>query len=434
MVNRKRKLLKLGIMCLMPLLALLITISNSYAYYLNNDGDILSDNLIDNKSVYATGNIDIDYTLTGFDIENHSSLNWGQYATFSIDYLRTGSYTLSFDQNPTTIVYIFVDDVQIFGDGQTSHNHMSINIPINRDGANLNIRFYTNASITNLMLNEGIEKPYSAFGKWYSSSEYEISNYGPLYKVLNGTTARLYDFNSSQLSDFLNSNPIINETIEWNNNYDFKNSMIPNIRNAILNGSDELYNVDRPIVLLSLKTPLLIDNLSFYRMVSNEIRYIYLYFEDGSMESVSIANASDVSTKYSIWYNQNKKSLLYIAFDNEVNFDMVSSISQPAYNMVYSDAYNSGSYDGYKEGYNDGIKQSAPNSYIEGYNKGYDDGIQEDLESSGFRTLITTILSYPVNMVRESLNFEFMGIHVASVVLFIISLGIVAFVIKRFKD
>lgn len=406
----------------MPLLALLITISNSYAYYLDNTGNILSDNLIDNNSVYSTGSIDVVKTGTGFDIVNHSSLNWSQYATFDIDYLKTGNYTLSFNQNPTTLVYVFVDDVQVFGDGQTSQNHMSINITINRDGADLNIRFYTNTSVTNLMLNEGSEKSYSAYGQWIKSDKYQRQS---LYSLFNGKTCGLWSFYQDNIdTGVLVAMDTLNLDVDQ---VQLTLNDMPNIKNEIETQSDSgWFNTGRYYISIGLGKQQ-VNALIRFSEFSSTYQYIGL---SGSDRGLFDKNIYGTNESQSINVNTMGNEYVAIRIFNMIglnnNFNMQLSFSSSDYNLGYNDGYSSG--------YNSAMSGGNSDAYIDGYNKGYEDGVEEDLSSSGFKTLITTILSYPVNMVRQSLNFEFMGIHVASIVLFIVSLGIVAFVIKRFKD
>lgn len=92
----------------------------------------------------------------------------------------------------------------------------------------------------------------------------------------------------------------------------------------------------------------------------------------------------------------------------------------------------------YNIGYNDALSESNPdifqNGYNSGYQVGYNQGINESIETTGFRTLINSILSYPVNMIKESFNFEFMGVNIASIILFVVSISIVFFVVKKFKE
>ena len=69
--------------------------------------------------------------------------------------------------------------------------------------------------------------------------------------------------------------------------------------------------------------------------------------------------------------------------------------------------------------------------YNLGYQVGLNEGANQDLATNGFTALLNSIFSYPINFISTVFNFEFMGINVASILLFLVSIGVVLFVIKR---
>lgn len=87
-------------------------------------------------------------------------------------------------------------------------------------------------------------------------------------------------------------------------------------------------------------------------------------------------------------------------------------------------AYESGKEVGYNQGYEVG--------YEEGEEYGYNQGVNTSLSEHGLTDLFNTIFSYPINFLSSIFNFEFMGINIASLIMFIISIGILGWVIKRF--
>ena len=99
------------------------------------------------------------------------------------------------------------------------------------------------------------------------------------------------------------------------------------------------------------------------------------------------------------------------------------------YNQGYKDGYEVGKDDGFDSGFDDGKKEGIDI----GYRDGYRDGEESDFTTNGFKTLIGSIFNYPINMIRSIFNFEFMGINIYSIIVFIMSIGIVIFVIRRFK-
>lgn len=153
---------------------------------------------------------------------------------------------------------------------------------------------------------------------------------------------------------------------------------------------------------------------------------------------------------------QNDSLPLPITFNNEYTFNKIKlyntysqendvwnisfGTSQAPYNYYlgsgsqvsgYASGYQIGFNDGLKEGHYNGYQEGLDNSYSLGYQAGYNVGIQQDVTNSGFRNLFNSILSYPINFISSVFNFEFMGINVASIVLFLVSIGVVLFVIKR---
>lgn len=405
MKNKKRKLLKFGIMCLMPLLALLITISNSYAYYLNDDGNIQSENLYNkNTNIAFNKLISHDngnefYNFNGYYISDYipvnpltyySCNNWNSYYCWWYD----------INKNPVSVLPSNVTTA--FAPSNAYYLRLSSN------------------DIEDLMLNSGSTlKDYEPFGTWYNSD----NAFQPLNVAFNNCRVDLFNYNISNPSLVSSANLTIynSQLITLDN--------IPTLQSIILNDENTRYGLkfylNNPINYI-LNFQMNNNVYQVYVVLSNSVTGQVFSFEYGSnVENYNlVCNTNNNYYDTILYYTLLSPDYNY--FSMYVNTDSASFNN--GYNIGVSDGYDNGYSTGYKTGYNIGLHDSGD------YQRGYNDGVQQDLESSGFRTLITTILSYPVNMVRESLNFEFMGIHVASIVLFIISLGIVAFVIKRFKD
>lgn len=108
-----------------------------------------------------------------------------------------------------------------------------------------------------------------------------------------------------------------------------------------------------------------------------------------------------------------------------------------AYQSGYNDGYSNGYDDGYSNGedYGEmiGYENGKNDGYDIGYDSGFEDGEQSNFTTNGFKTLIGSIFNYPINMVKTIFDFEFMGINVASIIMFVLSIGIVVFVIKKFR-
>lgn len=78
------------------------------------------------------------------------------------------------------------------------------------------------------------------------------------------------------------------------------------------------------------------------------------------------------------------------------------------------------------------LKSYNGETYNEIYKKGYNNGLKEgDFEKNGFKAMINEIFSFPINMIKKSLNFSIFGINLASTIFFIISISLVLWLVKR---
>lgn len=125
---------------------------------------------------------------------------------------------------------------------------------------------------------------------------------------------------------------------------------------------------------------------------------------------------------------------------------------------AYYDGYDKGYLFGYDEGSSDGMTEGLEQGYnsgyyqgtTDGYNAGYAEGTEEmefyceqnylqgfhegQIEGQGnVETLLGSILEAPVNFIKSVFYFEIMGINIASLVLFGITIAIVVFVIRKLR-
>lgn len=117
--------------------------------------------------------------------------------------------------------------------------------------------------------------------------------------------------------------------------------------------------------------------------------------------------------------------------------DTTSLYFDNSYDVAYTKGYENGKIDGYEDGrdYGEtiGYENGKNDGYDSGYNQGVKDGESKDFATNGFKTLIGSIFNFPINMIRSVFNFDFMGINIASLITFIISIVIVIFIVKKFK-
>lgn len=205
----------------------------------------------------------------------------------------------------------------------------------------------------------------------------------------------------------------------------------------------------------------------------NSFHSISLSYSDNTTSFVPIDWGSRVSYGTTFYIQVEPKKLLYITFGSStghrfntfkpIRFSLITaynplsgsfysvgdyhySIGGPAYldylnyldlqgstSDIYNNGYNNGYDSGYSAGVINGESQGYNNGYDSGYYSGYSAGQQSTFADTAFPGLFKSIINYPIEMIKSFLNFEFMGINLFSVVVFILSIGIVAFVIKRFK-
>lgn len=137
---------------------------------------------------------------------------------------------------------------------------------------------------------------------------------------------------------------------------------------------------------------------------------------------------------------QNSEMLFSYVYHGALN-DCANNHEQIEY-----EARTSGYSQGYINGKNDAEAQMTIEkleSYSEGYNLGLEEGKVEGLqlgyaqyeEEKGsiydLKDLIFTIINAPFNIIKGALNFEVFGVNVSGLVLFLVSCGLVVFVLKK---
>lgn len=252
---------------------------------------------------------------------------------------------------------------------------------------------------------------YNAISAYYSNSVV-------YYSQDNGST---YQSMMSQgvSTSIVNNNLRVEKTSPWGSNYlyfvriDFTSAFSlkkvsfyganrPNPTNVVVND-----------ILFSGWNYTIVDNVS-YLYIDNIYQFtneIYVYF--------SIDSYTNGGNRY---------------------FDILIEGVQTSFE-AYQNGYNDGYQNGYNEGYEQGglivgqekFEQGEQMGYDIGYQYGFADGEENSFESTGFKNLLSSIFDYPINMIRGVFDFNFMGVNIASLIMFIVSIGIVIFVIRRFR-
>lgn len=144
----------------------------------------------------------------------------------------------------------------------------------------------------------------------------------------------------------------------------------------------------------------------------------YDYFPAVSSSVDEDGKCADVGLQLYSKHN-NAGSSLYLNFSFSV-----SNISNVDTSLAYNQGYEKGKNDWYQQGKKDGEKI--------GYDKGHLDGMNEDFTNNALINLFDSILSAPVKIIQNSLNFELFGVNFANLAFGIITISMIVFVISFF--
>lgn len=450
--------LKILILSIITCLFLLTGVGTTYAYSIQPDGNLKSDNLINLNSFtqssylnYSTGEIvsDSDY-----------------YWTSPLIYVETGTNDFSFscsqkyinDYPDLEMSFCAYDLFQKFIGG----HYFNYNSNKTSFSFTAGVRFIrimlcfddiTQGLGFEFMLNEGFNEylPYEPYGLFYSQSNYNTLQ--DKYDKLAQDNVLLQNAYQGLLDELnIYNNYVI---YGWGTFIDslFVYDLITdtNVKLTFQQLIDGKYLVNNVLDIPKLLNEIQSDPNHRFRLTftfNENFSSKYWYLNSASSTGLNLscvlisASGKEYSFKISYFPNEvilgsNYDSIKNIITDNitllTITGDGVensSSISLGNNDSIsFSSGYSNGYQVGYEKGSTDGYEKGYDVGNIEGYNK----GVEQDFASSGFSSLLQSILSFPVNLVKNSLNFEFMGINIASLIMFIISISIVAFVIKRFK-
>lgn len=360
-------------------------------YHLDNDGNLVSENLFNIDNILNDGtNRQCLLTLTSGSVYT-ASVNINAHIRFQ--YYDNGTYGSNVFEDIWS-----VNDVRTF---TPTSNTIVV------------IIFDYNANI-NLMVNSGSSAlPYEPYGIWYNNKAYDnILKMASYAQLISNSYTNL-------------------KTIDTIGDHVYRGV---NYVDTAINFPEEY------------------DNVQYYRlMFNNDIKvysgYIFSIVTFGFDYTIQFYNLDTLvyslptsaltsEDNYRSFYTFNE----VFTFNNiRINNDGTNfTEDSPLINLVST---NSGyelsrQYDkGYSDGFANGSIVSDSVSYQNGYNTGYQIGLNEgasqDLATNGFTALLNSIFSYPINFISTVFNFNFMGINVASLLLFLVSIGVVLFVVKR---
>lgn len=466
MIKKRNVFKKLGLLAFSFACAIFAFIVPSYAYSEDNSGNLVSDNLVNYKEINSSKFTDLG--------NNSFKLNWGgSVSTITLPYSSfeaNTQYSLTITKISGANYWAFqfywnyADNTsERFTNNQgVSYGTYSYTSALNKTLLSITIVLNYEADFKDLMLNKGNPKPFEPYGKTYYNERYitdasvlDYTNiakayfshpYGNFSNPSKAYTAFIYNGKYGYLWDAYN-------LFDWNDFEYVVNGSDTYIKDKIYSNYGSLYKtewnawdlitlggtstghytaIDTIATTLTYEfiTPVNLINIGFDFA---SFDYINFYDSRGNMLG-SVSKNDNVAVSYnnvSKIVGERKISDL-----PEDTLYIVSSLSSGYYDFGYKDGYNKG----YNEGLKDGEEESFSIGYQEGYregkidghDEGYNEALGEDLTTRGFWGLLNSIFSYPVNMIKSVFNFEFMGINIASLITFVISLVIVALIVRKF--
>lgn len=213
-------------------------------------------------------------------------------------------------------------------------------------------------------------------------------------------------------------------------------------------------------VTISFDNGVLWSNDLFYfkfntSVVANQLPYdAYLLTVENSSQNYNVSfvernglwywNTSTNLDGYSvsdISFKINNQHISYYNFLEGYNTTLNNNIQTFGTNQAsYDRGFDDGYIDGIDDGYSDGIAQSSQVSWMEGhsagynvgrkvgYNVGYEDGLLDDFR---FYDLFFSLFDAQLNVFKSIVSFEIFGVNVAGFVLGLVTIGVVAFVIRK---
>lgn len=421
MVRKKKFILKAIILCLMPVLMLALFVGKTYAYYIDDNGNIQSNNLFNIDKATHFGSLTInDGIVGGSDTKPYFAFQVQLYNDDTLyrstdvgDYYSARGVSYTFTKNPNFNYIQFghngsMNDVKLrYYVGDLSNGSYTLTMYLVSTGAYKEFK--------EIMLSKGATGMlYEPYGTWFASNS---NSY--IYYLVNNATVELYGTNERGGT----YNYIMNESYKYVEGNLIDYSGIPDIYDYIYNHDDYYFRIK-----FKLQQPT--NHIITFSFSDNLIAYTAVLLNSTNGQSYTFIRSDDT-------YNLKCDTSSY--YYDTITVDGFYSSDYITFNMFISDdsySYTKGYDTGYSEGYSDGhdvgYDESFDRGQAYGYQQGYNAGANSNLETNGMKTLFNSILSFPVNMIKSVFNFEFMGINIASVIMFVISIGIVAFVIKKF--
>ncbi len=420
----------------------------SYAYTEDNQGNLKSDNIYNIGSYNGTIN-GVSMNLSNQTLTlNGTSTNgsWNNRSELSLT-LPSGTYTMQWFTNYVGNNVGF--GLRSSGSGLTELYQLNTQryktFTINQETTFTSVIWWEGANMSfdnvkiSCMVYKGNYKAYSSFepyGKvYYSQNNFDnaLNNDYGIFRLCSSIDLTLTHSDNSNIDTFhwgsilelINDKSYItcnNGTFSCNNGL-LKNDLLGGSSNATAKWQ---FNFSGKFPLVKRFSSLIASGYDLRYQLVDEKGKLFAY---DNIVNDKIVDLTEFNS-YQIGYIQLYTGAVGVA----VNFTTLYFSSD--YDIAFTNGFNSG----YEEGIKDGEEESFSVGYQEGYregkidghDEGYKEALGEDLTTRGFWGLLNSIFSFPVNMIKSVFNFEFMGINIASLITFIISIVIVALVVRKF--
>lgn len=117
-------------------------------------------------------------------------------------------------------------------------------------------------------------------------------------------------------------------------------------------------------------------------------------------------------------------------FTNQTAFPDYFGYANNSYALGYTNGYNNGATSGEKVGYENGFVNGEKEGYFNGFNAGLLH--QEENGPNTLGGMVSALISTPFNMLSDFFNFNFLGVNLSDFFFSIMSLLIVIWLIKEF--
>lgn len=181
--------------------------------------------------------------------------------------------------------------------------------------------------------------------------------------------------------------------------------------------TDNLYFLSNVVVKINDSVNTLTFNTNYSGYLPSDIKYIGLYFEP------AYSNGTETVMTVDLYYRSSLGNGDNLLRDNFLTLNGLNHYLEDI-NCFYMYYTNISSQ--YNLGFNDGSKEA----YSSGYNKGYQTGLET--AENDFNSLFWGIADVPSQVLFSVLSFEIFGVNAFSILFSILTVLLIAWLIKRF--